>query len=523
MRALLSTDNKAGLVPFATELHQLGWELVATGRTQQELERAGLPTTSVADLTGWPEMLGGRVKTLHPRIHGGILARRGHSEDEQDVAAHNLPLFDMVVVNLYPFVELLQQPDLTTEARIEAIDIGGVALLRAAAKNHEHVLVVSQPEQYPSVLAALRSAGGPSAPYRHDLALAAFRQTASYDAAIAAWLGDGAAEQFPDRLTLPLEKSQSLRYGENPHQKAAFYRLLGADDGRPSLAGAEQLNGREVSFNNLLDLQAAFDAASDFAAPTVVIVKHTNPCGLASHQDVVEAYRRAHAGDPVAAYGGIIGCNRAIDEATAREIRPLNYDAIIAPDYEPTALAILQRKKQGQMVILRTPGPWKPSAPVAGVYSLSKLDVKRVAGGLLLQTPDVLVDEQITLTPVTKREPTLEEITDLLFAFRACKHVKSNCVVLARRLSVVGIGAGQQSRVLAAEIAVKQAEDRAKGAVMATDGFFPFPDGVEVGIRAGVTAIIHPGGSIRDAQSVEVCDRHGVAMLTTGGLRHFRH
>jgi phosphoribosylaminoimidazolecarboxamide formyltransferase/IMP cyclohydrolase len=479
--------------------------------------------TSVADLTGSPEMLGGRVKTLHPRIHGGILARRGNNDDERDVAAHHLPLFDMVVVNLYPFVELLKQPDLTPAARIEAIDIGGVALLRAAAKNFEHVLVVSQPEQYAAVLEALAEEGGANVAFRRDLALATFRLTAAYDAAIAAWLGEGGTEQFPDRLTLPLEKVQNLRYGENPHQQAAFYRLLGPSGGRPSLAGAEQLNGREVSFNNLLDLQAAFDAASDFAAPTVVIVKHTNPCGLASHQDVVEAYRRAHAGDPVAAYGGIIGCNRAIDEATAREIRPLNYDAIIAPDYEPAALAILQRKKQGQMVILRAAGQWKPATPGSGAQGLANLDMKRVSGGLLLQTPDTLMDEQITLTPVTKREPTLEEITDLLFAFRACKHVKSNCVVLARHLTVVGIGAGQQSRVLAAKIAVERAEDRAKAAVMATDGFFPFPDGVEVGIRAGVTAIIHPGGSIRDAQSVEVCDRHGVAMLTTGGLRHFRH
>ena len=535
MRALLSTDNKAGLVPFATALHRLGWELVATGHTQQTLLDAGLPVTSVADLTGSPEMLGGRLKTLHPRIHGGILARRGNADDERDVATHHLPLFDMVVVNLYPFVELLQQADLSAAERIEKIDIGGVALLRAAAKNHEYVVVVSHPDQYDGVLAAIATPDGASAAYRRELALAAFRLTAAYDATIAAWLGADAAETFPDRLTLPLQKIQSLRYGENPHQQAAFYRLIGSPDGRPSLAGAEQLNGREISFNNLLDLQAAFEAASDFMAPTVVIVKHTNPCGLACHPELVEAYRRAHAGDPVAAYGGIIGCNRTVDEATAREIRPLNYDAIIAPDYDPAALAILKRKKQGQMVVLRAAGAWAPhghqglTSPAGRIgatperYTPSQMDIKRVAGGLLLQTPDDLLDAQITLTPVTKRTPTLEEVTDLIFAFRFCKHVKSNCVVIAKHLAVVGSGAGQQSRVLAAEIAAKRAEDRARGAVMATDGFFPFPDGVEAGIRAGVTAVIHPGGSIRDAESIAVCDQHGVAMVTTGGVRHFRH
>jgi phosphoribosylaminoimidazolecarboxamide formyltransferase / IMP cyclohydrolase len=521
MRALLSTDNKAGLVPFAGELHSLGWELVATGRTEQALRAAGLPVRSVVDLTGSPEMLGGRVKTLHPQIHGGILARRGNADDARDVAEHHLPLFDMVVVNLYPFVEVMAQPDRTPADHLEAIDIGGVALLRAAAKNHQDVIVVSSPDQYDAVLAALTTDGGLDAEYRRNLALAAFRLTASYDAAIAAWLGAASGDRFPERLTLPLEKLQNLRYGENPHQQAAWYRLLGPRDGRPSLTDAEQINGKDVSFNNLLDLQAALDAASDFAAPTVVIVKHTNPCGLACHPDLVEAYRRAHAGDPVAAYGGVIGCNRPVDEATAREIRPLNYDAIIAPDYDPAALAILKRKKQGQMVVFRAAGNWAPAAPNGGEQV--PLDMKRVSGGLLLQTPDAIADADMPLTPVTKREPTLEEITDLLFAFRVCKHVKSNCVVLAKHLAVVGIGAGQQSRVLAAEIAARRAEDRAKGAVMATDGFFPFPDGVEVGIRAGVTAVIHPGGSIRDGQSIEVCDAHGVAMLTTGGVRHFRH
>lgn len=522
MRALLSTDNKAGLVPFATELVRLGWELVATGRTEQALRAADLPVRSVADLTGSPEMLGGRVKTLHPQIHGGILARRGNADDARDVAANNLSLFDMVVVNLYPFVELLAQPQLSPADHLEAIDIGGVALLRAAAKNHRDVVVVSSPDQYAAVLAALTTSAGPDAGHRRDLALAAFRLTAAYDAAIAAWLAADGGEQFPERLTLPLEKVQNLRYGENPHQQAAWYRLLGPPDGRPTLAGAEQINGKEVSFNNLLDLQAALDAASDFAAPTVVIIKHTNPCGLACYPELVEAYRRAHAGDPVAAYGGVIGCNRPVDEATAREIRPLNYDAIIAPDYEPAALAILKRKKQGQMIIFQAAGTWTPLAAAKGSQRGS-LDMKRISGGLLLQTPDALADSDMALSPVTKREPTLEEITDLLFAFRVCKHVKSNCVVLAKHLAVVGIGAGQQSRVLAAEIAVKRAEDRTKGAVMATDGFFPFPDGVEVGIRAGVTAVIHPGGSIRDAQSIEVCDQHGVAMVTTGGVRHFRH
>lgn len=522
MRALLSTEDKTGLAEFAGRLHRLGWELVATGRTRQALLDAGLPVTAVADLTGSPEMLGGRVKTLHPLIHGGILARPDRPEDARDIVEHHLPLFDMVVVNLYPFVELLRRAEVSAADRIEAIDIGGVALLRAAAKNYERVLVVSDPAQYGDLITALEAPEGPCDEHRRRLATAAFRLTASYDAAIAGWLASDEPEQFPRRLVLPLEKVQDLRYGENPHQKGAFYRQIGVLDSRPTLTGAEQLNGRELSFNNLLDLEAALQAVLDFAAPTVAIIKHTNPCGLACHPDLVEAYRRAHAGDPQAAYGGIIGCNRPVDEATAHEIRPLNYDAIIAPDYDEAAFRILRRKKQGQFVILKAAGNWAPpTAPDR--YPLAQLDVKRVSGGLLLQTPDAPRDEQITLTPVSKREPTLEELTDLLFAFRVCKHVKSNCVVIAKHRAVVGIGAGQQSRVLAAEIAAKLAGDRARDAVMATDGFFPFPDGVEVGIAAGVTAVIHPGGSIRDAQSVEVCDQHGVALVTSGGLRHFRH
>ena len=525
MRALLSTDDKTGLVELAEGLVHRGCELVASGRTQQAISAAGLPCRSVADLTGSPEMLGGRVKTLHPLIHGGILARPGHPDDDRDIAAYHLPLFDVVVVNLYPFLDLLRQPGTTDEQLIEGIDIGGVALLRAAAKNYERVLVLSDPGQYRDALTALDEPDGASLQHRRRLAAAAFRLTASYDAAIGAWFSRAEPEQFPERLALPLIKLQDLRYGENPHQRAAFYRQPGADGSQPTLADAEQLNGREMSFNNLLDLQAALEAVSDFTSPTVVIVKHTNPCGLASHAELAEAYRRAHAGDPVSAYGGIIGANRPIDEATAREIRPLNYDAIIAPDYDPEALRIMRRKKQGQMVVLRTGAPLTPPPAHANNkrYPLSQLDVKRVSGGLLLQTPDAIRDEEITIVPVTKREPTLEELTDLLFAFRACKHVKSNCVVLARHQAVVGIGAGQQSRVLAARIAVEKAGERAKGAVMATDGYFPFPDGVEAGIEAGVTAVIHPGGSIRDQQSIEVCDRHGVAMVTTDGLRHFRH
>ncbi len=525
MRALLSTDNKTGLAAFAGGLHRLGWELVATGRTLATLVDAGLPVRSVAEISGSPEMLGGRVKTLHPLIHGGILARTSDPDDQRDILEHQLPLFDMVVVNLYPFLELLKQADLSSEQRIEAIDIGGVALLRAAAKNFARVAVVSAPAQYDAVLTAVEQSEGLTLELRRRLATAAYRLTAAYDAAIGAWMARDEPEQFPDRLVLPLEKIEDLRYGENPHQRAAFYRQLGVAEAGPSLAGATQLNGREVSFNNLLDLQAALDAVRDFVSPTVVIIKHTNPCGLACHPELVEAYRAAHAGDPMAAYGGVIGCNRVVDEATAREIRPLNYDAIIAPGYDEAAMRILKRKKQGQMVVLQTTAPLAPSDPRAAgqPYPLLDLDIKRVSGGLLLQTPDDTRDEQIRLAPVTKRQPTLEELADLLFAFRACKHVKSNCVVLAKHLAIVGTGAGQQSRVLAAEIAAKKAGDRARGAVMATDGFFPFSDGVEAGIAAGVTAIIHPGGSIRDQESIDICDRHGVAMVTSSGLRHFRH
>lgn len=521
MRALLSVDDKTGLVLFAERLQRLGWELLATGRTGEALRAAGMAFTPIAELTHSPEMLGGRIKTLHPLIHGGILARRGNAEDEREVAEFAIPLIDLVVVNLYPFVDLLDNAALSPSERIELIDIGGVALLRAAAKNAKDVVVVSQPSQYEEVASLLEAGGVPQA-IRMRLAREAFALTAAYDGAIASWLAAQTGELFPERLVLPLERRSVLRYGENPHQRAAFYALAARRGEGITLDRYRQLHGRELSFNNLLDLEAAFEAASDFLEPTVVIIKHTNPCGLASHDNLREAYERAHAGDPAAAYGGIIGVNRIVDEATARAIRPRNYDAIIAPGYEPGAFEVLRRKKKGEFIILALEAPWIPIAlPQPGSYE--QLDVRRISGGLLVQEPDMLPDERIEFRVVSQRAPTDAELRDLKFAFRVCKHVKSNCVVLAKDCAVLGIGAGQQSRVLAAEIAVKIAGERSGGSVMATDGFFPFPDGVERGIAAGITAVIHPGGSIRDAESIAVCDDHRVAMVVTSGVRHFKH
>jgi len=545
MRAIISVDNKAGIVAFAQGLSALGVEIFSTGKTMATIEAAGVPVKSVAELTGFPEILGGRVKTLHPTVHAGVLARRDDPTHMAELATYDITPIDLVVCNLYPFAATVAQPDVTLEEAIEQIDIGGVTLLRAAAKNFAAVIVVSRPEDYEDVLGELRTMGATSLETRRRLALVAFQQTALYDSAIADYLRRDAAEVFPADLTLGLRRLRTLRYGENPHQSAALYgwpqQSAGLDEhadqtppvpsawsapvapGAATVAGSRLLNGKELSYNNLLDLDTALNAAASFTAPSTVIIKHTNPCGLACNDSLAESYRRAHSGDPVSAYGGIIGFNREVDAETANEVAQLFYEAIIAPGYSPEALDILTKKKNLRLLATGAPvGPLSPASAITATHDLRQMDMRHISGGLLIQTADLTSDQDMQRAVVTERAPTLEEVTDLLFAWQVVRHVKSNAIVLAKGLTLVGAGAGQTSRVASVQIAIERAADRARGAVLASDAYFPFSDGVETAAKAGVTAIIQPGGSIRDEESIRMANKYGIAMITTG-QRHFRH
>lgn len=526
MQAILSTANYEGIVDLGRELQGHNVKIFATGGTQKKLREGGIAAEAVSSLTGFPEILDGRVKTLHPAIFGGILALRDNPGHLNQLQEHGLAPIDIVVNNLYPFVETVSRPDTTLAEALEQIDIGGVSLIRAAAKNFKDVIVLVRPEDYAPVMKEWNESGGVSLETRQRLATIAFQYIAGYDAAIADYLSQqqaGQAEQpqrFPEKMAVSLERIQSLRYGENPHQQAAFYRLKKSTPTPtfPSVASAEILHGKELSFNNLLDLDAALAAANSFTSTTVAIIKHTNPCGLACDDVLVEAYKKAHAGDPVSAYGGIIGCNRTIGEATATEISQLFYEAIIAPDYTPEALAILFRKKNLRILATHT----TPGEEAASAALTSQLDVRSVSGGLLLQSVDVISEKELAYKVVTDREPNLEEVTDLMFAWKAVRHVKSNAIVLAHKLALVGVGAGQMNRVTSVQLAVEKAGDRARGSVLASDAYFPFPDGVEAAAKAGVTAIIQPGGSIRDEEAIRMANRYAVSMILTG-QRHFRH
>lgn len=522
MRAIISADNREGLAALGQALQARNVAIFSTSGTAQALREAGVAVEPVSALTDFPEILGGRVKTLHPAVFGGILARRDHERDLLELQEHHLELIDIVVVNLYPFIETVARQDTTLAEALEQIDIGGVALIRAAAKNFEHVLVLVRPQDYAPVMQEWQDSGQVSFDTRRRLAATAFQYIAGYDSAIAGYLRAQSAEPevFPADLTLSLRRIQTLRYGENPHQQAALYgwREASHSTEKATITGAEILHGKELSFNNLLDLDAALAAASSFSAPTVVIVKHTNPCGLACDDTLVEAYKKAHAGDPISAFGGIIGCNRPLDAETSREINQLFYEAIIAPAYTPEALAILRQKKnlrllatRAQFVSNTTPG-----------QRSQHLDVRSLSGGLLLQTPDTLGEQDVSYRAVTEREPTLEEVTDLMFAWKVVKRVKSNAIVLAHKLAVVGVGAGQMNRVASVQLALEKAATRARGSVLASDAYFPFPDSVEAAAKAGVTAIIQPGGSIRDEESIRMANRYAIAMIFTG-QRHFRH
>jgi phosphoribosylaminoimidazolecarboxamide formyltransferase/IMP cyclohydrolase len=514
LRALLSVSDREGIVELTRGLLDAGIECFATEGTRTHLAENGLEVHAVADLTDAPEILGGRVKTLHPSIFAALLARRADPAHSEQLKASGITPIDIVVVNLYPFGQTAMEPGTTADEALEQIDIGGVSLLRAAAKNFPDVAAVSSPTQYASVLRDVKKGKAVSADTRRKLAAEAFALTAAYDAQIAAYLNQQAGTLFPSRLTLVVEKKADLRYGENPHQLGAFY--ADAAQRKTSISRARQIAGKDLSFNNLLDLDAAWQIASDFKTPAVTIVKHGNPCGLASVVDLAEAFRLALEGDSVAAYGGIIGANRTVDEAAARAIRPGFFEAIVAPGYTEEALEILRTKKGFE--IIEVPA-MDADGPELGI---GNFDFKRIGGGLLVQTFDSLDDDRNRLQVVTERRPTLDELTDLYFAWRAVRHVKSNAIVLAKRQAMVGMGAGQPSRVVSVEVALRKAGERAPLSVMASDAYFPFPDGIQIAAQAGVTAIIQPGGSIRDEMAIEVADRHHLAMVFTG-RRHFKH
>ena len=514
MRAIISVSDKAGVAEFARGLARLGFEIFSTGGTKRALKGGGVPVKSISEITGFPEILDGRVKTLHPMVHGGLLARRDIPAQMEELAEKKIEPIDLVAVNLYPFVQTVAKEGVTLEDALENIDIGGPTMIRAAAKNFPGVIVVVDPADYQIILEKLGQGDLPQEE-RKRLAQKAFQHVAAYDTAIAQYLRQG-EEGFPDEMTIALKKRYGLRYGENPHQMAAFYaeQVVGGnlDTG---ITWAKQLHGKELSYNNILDADAAWGVVIDFAAPTVAIIKHTNPCGLASHDNIAEAYRRALSGDPVAAFGGIVAINRIVDRETAEELYKTFYEIVIAPEYQPEALEVLKRKKD--LRVLRAELP-----PTYGVSHEGYLDIRRVRGGFLVQSSDSLAEDSVTLKTGTKRAPTETEVKDLLFAWRAVKHIKSNAIVLVKDKTLIGMGAGQPSRIVSAQLAREKAGEKTKGSVLASDAMFPFPDVVEAAAEGGVTAIIQPGGSIRDEDSVKAADRHNIAMVFTGE-RHFRH
>ena len=502
-RALISVSDKSGIDELAKGLVGLGWEVVSSGGTAAALADAGVPVTLVSDVTGAAEMLDGRVKTLHPRIHGGILADRRKDEHVRQLEEQGIEAIDLVVVTLYPFESTIAADGVTEDEAVEQIDIGGPAMVRAAAKNFQSVAVVVSPSRYDTVLDEIRASGEVSLETRRKLSLEAFQHTAAYDSAIAGYLaGD---ESFPDRLLVTGVKVADLRYGENPHQSAAFYRTGALPTG---LAGAEQLHGKELSYNNLLDTDAAWRLVTELDRPSAVIIKHSNPCGAATASTLSDAYGRALECDRTSAFGGIVALNEPCDPGTAAAIAEIFTEVVIAPAFDDEALAALTQKKN--LRILRADARLAPDA-----------DIRRVAGGLLVQSPDP-ADAAEDAKVVTSAQPTDEQWRDLRFAWVVAKHVKSNAIVLAKDLTAVGVGAGQMSRVESTELAARRAGERAKGTVCASDAFFPFRDGLDAAVAAGAVAVIQPGGSVRDEEVIAAADEHGIPMVFTG-RRHFRH
>jgi len=510
-RALISVSDKNGIVDFARELAAMQIEIISTGGTYELLRKNGIKVTGISEITGFPECLDGRVKTLHPRIHAGLLAIRNNPEHMKQLKELGIDTIDMVVVNLYPFKQTILKENVTLQEAIENIDIGGPTMLRSAAKNYQDVVVIVDPGDYIPVLNEIRETGDVSLKTRLKLSYKVFQHTSHYDTLIQQYLRKQLGEDsFPETLTLTFEKVQDMRYGENPHQKAVFYRETGNITGW--LTEAEQLHGKELSFNNINDANGALELLKEFDEPTVVAVKHANPCGVGTGSDIYEAFMNAYEADKVSIFGGIVAANREVDAKTAEEMVKIFLEIIIAPEFSPKALEILKQKKN--LRLLRLPSIAEKSS---GGY-----DLKKVGGGLLLQEKDDILYDESDIRVVTKRKPTEEELRTMKFATKVVKHVKSNAIVLAIPNRTIGIGCGQMNRITAAKIAIEAGGELCKGSVMASDAFFPFPDCVEAAYKAGITAIIQPGGSVRDQESIEACDRYGIAMVFTG-IRHFKH
>jgi phosphoribosylaminoimidazolecarboxamide formyltransferase / IMP cyclohydrolase len=510
MRAIISLSNKSGIIPFARGLQEMGIDIFSTGGTKRTLDSAGVQVHSISEITDFPEILDGRVKTLHPAVHGGILARRDLPQHSSELAQFHIEPIDLVIVNLYPFVETIAREGVSLEEALENIDIGGPTLIRSAAKNFLSVLVIVDPSDYDPILLKLRQ-GNLDTEERKRLAQKAFQHVSLYDTAISQYLNE---ELFPEEMTIAVKKHSSLRYGENPHQQASFYQEQNVKRGKADLSSLKLLNGPEISFNNLLDFDAALSLLESFIEPTIAILKHTNPCGLATHEDLTEAYRRALSGDPLAAFGGVVASNRSIDLDTAHEIDKTHYDAIIAPNFEDGSLKLLGRKKSLRLVNI----PQEALAPDPNPL----LDFRRVKGGFLSQTRDLLSELELPLDAVTERQPTNLELSDLLFAWKAVKGIKSNAIAIVKDKTLLGMGTGQPSRVVSVQLALERAGDRSNNSVLASDGFFPFTDGLETAIKGGVTAIVQPGGSIRDKEVIDMANKYNIAMTFTG-VRHFRH
>jgi phosphoribosylaminoimidazolecarboxamide formyltransferase/IMP cyclohydrolase len=508
-RALISVSDKNGITEFARDLVSLGYELISTGGTKKALQEQGIPVLSVSDVTNFPEILEGRVKTLNPLIHGGLLAKQDDVKHQQQLDEHGIQAIQLVCVNLYPFQQTIEKPDVTVADAIENIDIGGPTMLRASAKNHQYVTVVVDPTDYETVIAELKANGETKFETRRKLAAKVFRHTAAYDALIAEYMTQLAEEKNPETLTVTYELKQSLRYGENPHQQAAFYKKpLGSTF---SIANAVQLHGKELSYNNINDADAALQIVKEFAEPAAVAVKHMNPCGVGTGETGYDAFTKAFAADPVSIFGGIIAFNREVDAQTASKLHEIFLEIIIAPSFSEEALAILTGKKNLRLLTIPFNDVKKP-----------ELKMTTIEGGLLVQEQDRYTLEDANVTVATKRQPTDAEWEALKLGWKVVKHVKSNAIVVTNEDMTIGIGAGQMNRVGAAEIALKQAGTKAEGAALASDAFFPMDDTVEAAAKAGITAIIQPGGSIRDEDSIKKADEYGIAMVFTG-VRHFKH
>ncbi|MDN7243642.1 bifunctional phosphoribosylaminoimidazolecarboxamide formyltransferase/IMP cyclohydrolase [Planococcus sp. N028] len=508
-RALLSVSDKSGILDFAKELEKMGYEILSTGGTKRFLEDNGVVITAVDEVTKFPEILGGRVKTLHPLVHGGLLAKPDDAEHQREMAENGIAPIDIVCVNLYPFRETIVKPNVTVDDAIENIDIGGPTMLRSAAKNHAYVAVIVDAGDYEAVLVELREQNGTTAETRRRLAAKVFRHTAAYDSYISNYLTELTGEEYPDQLTLTYELNQSLRYGENPHQKAAFYRSpLGSDF---SMANADQLHGKELSYNNIQDANAALQIIKEFTLPAAVAVKHMNPCGVGTSETISAAFAKAYEADATSIFGGIVALNREVDADTAKQLAGIFLEIIIAPSFSQEALELLTQKKNIRLLTI----PFERART-------DRWNLVTVEGGLLVQQPDELGYEDAEIQVVTERHPTEAELAALKLGWSVVKHVKSNAIVVCNDEMTLGIGAGQMNRVGSAKIALEQAEERAQGAIMASDAFFPMSDTVEAAAQAGIKAIIQPGGSKKDQESIDKANEFGIAMVFTG-IRHFKH